>query len=125
LRAPSGARNVAGTLAPARLRQWRGIGTREDAASSQVGRRGAFFVCFLHREGVMTAQHRKAVAKKQASPRAPAPDSVPVSVPGSGWPGVVRYALENWPRTVRLCVIVVVVGAVLLLAVHLGFRLWL
>jgi hypothetical protein len=43
----------------------------------------------------------------------------------SGWPGVVQYALENWPRTVRLCVIVVVVGAVLLVAVLLGFRFWL
>lgn len=38
--------------------------------------------------------------------------------------GVVRYALENWPRTARLCVIVVV-GAVLLVAVALGFRFWL
>lgn len=76
----------------------------------------------------MTA-HRKAVAKKQASPCAPAP--APTSAPelesktGSGWPGVVRYALENWPRTVRLCTIVVVVGVVLLLAVRLGFRFWL
>jgi hypothetical protein len=40
----------------------------------------------------------------------------------TGWPGVVRYALENWPRTVRLCVIAIVVGAVLLLAIRLRFR---
>jgi len=45
--------------------------------------------------------------------------------PGSGWPGVVRYSLENWPRTMRLCMIVVVVGAVLLLAAELGLRFWL
>jgi uncharacterized membrane protein len=37
----------------------------------------------------------------------------------------VRFALENWRRTVRLCVLVAVVGAVLLLAVRLGFRFWL
>jgi hypothetical protein len=43
----------------------------------------------------------------------------------SGWPGVVRFALEDWPRTLRLGVLVVVVGAVLLLAVRLGFRFWL
>jgi hypothetical protein len=71
----------------------------------------------------MTA-HRKAVAKKQAPPCAPAPESIPRPEPGTGWPGVVRYALENWPRTVRLCVIVVVIGTVLLLAMHLGFRFW-
>ena len=80
-------------------------------------------------EGVMTAQHRKAAVKKQAPPSAslpaPAPASAPEPGPGSGWPGVVRFALENWQRTVRLCVIVVVVGAVLLLAVELGFRFWL
>jgi hypothetical protein len=57
--------------------------------------------------------------------RAPAPTSAPETESGSGWPEVVRYALENWPRTLRLCVIMIVVGAVLLLAVQLGFRFWL
>jgi hypothetical protein len=77
----------------------------------------------------MSAQHRKPVASKQAQPGAPVPAHTSASSPEplsmSGWPGVVQYALENWPRTVRLCVIVVVVGAVLLVAVLLGFRFWL
>jgi hypothetical protein len=80
-------------------------------------------------EGLMTAQSREPIVKKQAQPFAPASASTSASAPEpeprSGWPGVVRYALENWPRTVRLCVIVIVVGAVLLLAVQLGFRFWL
>jgi hypothetical protein len=38
---------------------------------------------------------------------------------------VIRYAIEDWRRTALLCVIVVVVGAVLLLAMRLGFRFWL
>jgi hypothetical protein len=75
----------------------------------------------------MTAQHRKAAANKQSPSCAPspAPASASAPEPGSGWPGVVRYALEDWPQTVRLCVIVVVVGAMLLVAVQLGFRFWL
>jgi hypothetical protein len=68
-------------------------------------------------EGTMTA-HRKAVARKPA----PAPESEPDR---SGWPGVVRYAIDSTSRTVRLCVIVVVVGAVLLMAVRLGLHFWL
>jgi hypothetical protein len=73
----------------------------------------------------MTAP-RKIVAKKSASVSAPAPkpQSLPETESGSGWPGVVRYALRDWPHTVRLCVLVVVVGAVLLLAMRLGFRFW-
>jgi hypothetical protein len=43
----------------------------------------------------------------------------------AGWPAVVRYAIDSTPRTARLCVILVVVGAVLLLAVLLGLRFWL
>lgn len=58
----------------------------------------------------MTAQRRPAVRKSE-------PES-------GGWPGVVRYALDDWPRTARLCVIVVVAGAVLLLALRLGLRFW-
>ncbi len=73
----------------------------------------------------MTAQRRRAVAKKQAPPRAPMPAAAPESESGSGWAGVVRYALEDWPQTVRLCVVVLAVGAVLLLAVRLGFKFWL
>jgi hypothetical protein len=60
----------------------------------------------------MTAQRKTVIASK------PEPES-------GGWPGVVRYALDDWPRTVRLCVIMLVVGAVLLLAVILGLRFWL
>lgn len=72
----------------------------------------------------MTA-HRKAVAKKPAPPRAAAPAPTPEPESDrSGWPGVVWYALEDWPRTARLCVLVVVVGAMLFLAVRLGFRFW-
>jgi hypothetical protein len=74
----------------------------------------------------MAAQQRKASAKKQAPLRIPEPATAkaPGPEPGTGWPGVVRYALENWPRTLRLCVIVIVAGAVLLLALQLGFRFW-
>lgn len=74
----------------------------------------------------MTAPRRssKAVAKKSAARRRPAPTPEPES-DRSGWPGVARFALESWPRTARLCVLVVVVGAVLLLAMRLGFRFWL
>jgi hypothetical protein len=38
---------------------------------------------------------------------------------------VVRYAIDDWRRTALLCVLVVVVGAVLLLAVRLGLHFWL
>jgi hypothetical protein len=62
----------------------------------------------------MTAP-RKAIARK---PRTQSP-------PEPGWPGVVRFALEDWARTARLCVLVVVAGAVLLLAVRLGLHFWL
>lgn len=69
----------------------------------------------------MTAPRRssKAVANKSAPAPTPDPES-----DRPGWPGVVKYALESWPRTVRLCVLVIVVGAMLLLAVRLGFRFW-
>ena len=63
----------------------------------------------------MTA-HRKVVAWRSR----PDPES-----DRSGWPGVVRYALDDWPRTIRLCVIVIVVGAVLVAAALLGLRFWL
>ena len=68
----------------------------------------------------MTAHnsHRgKAVARQAAKP-APQP-------PAEHWPEVVRYALESWSRTARLCVLVIVIGALLLLAVRLGLRFWL
>jgi len=35
---------------------------------------------------------------------------------------VIRYAIDDNGRTIRLCVIVLVVGAVLLLAVRLGLH---
>ena len=55
----------------------------------------------------------KAVARKQD----PEPE------PGRfGWPDVVRYAIDDWRRTALLCVLVVVVGGVLLLAVRLGLH---
>ena len=60
----------------------------------------------------MTAS-RKAIARK---PRTQSP-------PEAGWPEVVRFALENWARTVRLYGLVLVVGAVLLLAVQLGLHI--
>jgi hypothetical protein len=60
---------------------------------------------------------RKAIASRHR-PQSP-------REPESGWPGVVRYAIDSTPRTVRLCVILVVVGAVLLLAVVLGLQFWL
>ena len=73
----------------------------------------------------MTAHRRssKVVAKRSAARRT-APTPEPES-DRSGWPGVVRFALEDWQRTARLVVILVVVGAVLLLAMRLGFRFWL
>jgi len=64
----------------------------------------------------MTAHRkaRKAVAKKPRSAPAPRRASKPARQhPKRGWPGVVRFALENWPRTARLCLLVVVAGVVL------------
>ncbi len=61
----------------------------------------------------MTAQRRPAVRKSDTKPDR------------SGWPDVVWHAIDDWRRTLRLCLIVVVVGAVLLLAARLGLRLWL
>lgn len=71
----------------------------------------------------MTAQRpaksspTNAVARKQDYPE-PQPSRL-------GWPDVVRYAIDDWRRTALLCVLVVVVGAVLLLAVRLGLHFWL
>jgi len=44
--------------------------------------------------------------------------------PTNRW-DVIRYAIDDNRRTARLCVIVAVVGAVLLVAVVLGVRFWL
>jgi hypothetical protein len=71
-----------------------------------------------------SSRQSSAVAKKSARQRAPAPAHERES-DRSGWPGVVRYALENWPCTVRLCVIVVVAGVVLAALIVLRLRLWL
>jgi hypothetical protein len=65
----------------------------------------------------MTAP-RKAIARKPSTQSRPEPDSE------AGWPGVVQDAIDSWARTARLCALVVVVGAVLLLAVRLGLRFW-
>ena len=75
----------------------------------------------------MTAPRKssRAVARNSAAHRIPASTPEPEPEPASGWPGVVRYALRDWQHTLRLCAIVVVVGALLLLAVRLGFRVWL
>jgi len=72
----------------------------------------------------MTAPRKpsKAVARKSAANRTPS--SAPEPEPEPGWPGVVRYALRDWARTLRLYGLVVVVGAVLLLAVRLGLHFW-
>jgi len=64
----------------------------------------------------MTAHRkaRKAVAKKPRPARAPRRASKPAPQhPKRGWPGVVGYALENWPQTARLCLLFVVAGVVL------------
>lgn len=63
----------------------------------------------------MTARIRqsRAVARK--------PDPQP---PTNRW-DVIRYAIDDNGRTIRLCLIVAVVGAVLLVAVVLGVRFWL
>jgi hypothetical protein len=67
-------------------------------------------------------------ARKPAKPspaRVVARRQGPEPEPGrSGWPDVVRYAIDDWRRTALLCVLVIVVGAVLLLAVRLGLRFW-
>ena len=60
---------------------------------------------------------RKAIARRHR-PQSP-------REPESGWPGLVRFALETWPRTVRLYGLVMMVGVVLLLAVRLGLHFWL
>jgi hypothetical protein len=44
--------------------------------------------------------------------------------PTNRW-DVIMFAIDNNPRTVRLCLILLVVGAVLLVAAALGLRLWL
>jgi hypothetical protein len=116
------------TLLTARPYMARLSALRGDGRPQWHGLRSVF-LC-IPKEDIMTAPHRKAVAKKSARSPAPRhaqdpPPPEPEAQPGSGWPGVVRYALENWPRTARLCVIVVVAGAVLLLAVMLGLRFWL
>jgi hypothetical protein len=67
-------------------------------------------------EGTMTARSNRqgrAVAKK--------PDPQPST---NRW-DVIRYAIDDNGRTIRLCVIVLVVGMVLLLAVRLGLHIWL
>jgi hypothetical protein len=105
-------------LAKARFTPWRGIGTPRGRASSPAGQRGVFLL--MLQEDTMTERKRakpsrsKKIAKKQSTDPAE-----------GGWPAVVQFALEDWPRTVRLCVIGLVFGVLLLLAVLLGLRLWL
>lgn len=60
----------------------------------------------------MTARRKVVARRPQPGPESEHP----------GWPGVVRHALDGWPRTIRLCVIVVVVGIVL--AALLFLRFW-
>lgn len=64
------------------------------------------------RKPAKPSAHKK-VAKKQ--------DSDPSD---NGWPALVRYAIESTSRTARLCIILVVVGVLVLLAMRLGLRLW-
>jgi hypothetical protein len=100
-------------VAAVRLRPWRGIGTPRGRASSPAGQRGAFLSM---QEGTMTAHRkaRKAVAKKPTSAPVLRHASKPARRhPKRGWPAVVRYALEDWPRTARLGLLVVVAGVVL------------
>lgn len=61
----------------------------------------------------------KAVARQDAKPTPPTPEP-----PAEHWPEVVRYALQDWSSTARFCVIAIVLGAMLLLAVRLGLRVW-
>jgi len=89
-----------------------------------LGQRGAFLSMG---EGKMTA-HRKAsraVAKKPASAPVPSPRRPARQRPGRGWPGVVRYAIDDNARTVRLCAIILVAGVVLAALIVLRLRLWL
>jgi hypothetical protein len=67
---------------------------------------------------MMTARKpaKPSAHKKVAKTQDPEP-------PDNGWPAVVRFALEDWPRTVRLCAIGLVFGVLLLLAMRLGPRL--
>ncbi len=67
----------------------------------------------------MTAHNRRkgrAVARQVAKP--------PPEPAAEHWPEVIRYALESWSRTARLCVLVIVIGALLLLAARFGLRFW-
>lgn len=64
----------------------------------------------------------KAIARKSA--RVPKPQSRPEpEFDRSGWPGVVRFAIEDWARTARLCVVLLVVGVVLGALIVLRLRL--
>jgi hypothetical protein len=67
----------------------------------------------------MTAP-RKAIARKSAP--APKPRPGPES-DRSGWPGVMRFAIESWARTARLCAILLVAGVVP--GALIVLRLWL
>jgi hypothetical protein len=72
----------------------------------------------------MTAHRkaRRAVAKKPTSTPRRASKPAPQR-PSRGWPGVVRYAIDDTRRTVRFCAIILVVGVVL--AALIVLRLWL
>ena len=53
---------------------------------------------------------------------APARKLDPEPDPEHGWPAVVRYAIDSTPRTIRLCLILLVAGVVL--AALIILRLW-
>ena len=109
--------SVRDTLAAARSTPWRGTGTPRGRASSPAGWRGVFLL--MLREDTMTARkpakpsRRKKISKRRNSEQ-----------PENGWPAVVRYALEDWPRTVRLCVVGLVFGLLVLLAMRLSLQFW-
>jgi len=109
LRAP-----VCDKLATARFTPSRGIGTPRGHASSPAGQRGAFLS--MHQEGTMTARRPAKPSPARALTRKQDPEP-----PTNRW-DVIRYAIDDNGRTIRLCLIILVAGVVL--AALLILRFW-
>ena len=110
-------------LSTARFTPSRGIGTPRGHASSPAGQRGVFLR--MHQEDTMTAHRPAKPSPAKTVARRQDPEPPESKAPENGWPAVVWYAIDSTPRTVRFCVIMLVAGVVLLLAVMLGLRFWL
>jgi hypothetical protein len=108
-------------LATARSSVWRGTGTPRGRASSPVGLRGVFLR--IHREGTMSAHKPMRHSPGGALTRKQDPD-----LPSNPW-AMISYAIDDTRRTVRICVIgvvviiAVVVGAVLAPLLYARFRM--